>query len=69
MDKPRFLRAKSNVEIRKQRQPSIDTAVRHAAAAVVAAPSAADEPSNFRMRHGWEAQLQSDEQANLLSQV
>lgn len=55
-EKPKISRAKSDFGPREVAQPTPTTPL-------------PDEVSKSRMRHGWEAQLQSDEQANLLSQT
>lgn len=64
---PMLLRAKSDFGPFNERQRSADDAARgHGRQASI--PLLTEE-AKIRMRHGWEAQLQSDEQANLLSQV
>lgn len=62
--KPKFLRAKSDFGPRKERHLSHDSSGLQSPTSPLP-----EEGTLFRMRHGWEAQLQSDEQANLLSQV
>jgi len=62
-DKPRLPRARSDFGPRKERQHSADDAGKSSA------HSPPSDDARSRMRHGWEAQLQSDEQANILSQV
>lgn len=64
MDKPKFQRARSDFGPRNERRHSDDNPGHHSP---LSPPP--EESAKFKMRHGWEAQLQSDEQANLLSQV
>ncbi|KAI4748826.1 hypothetical protein E4T50_00815 [Aureobasidium sp. EXF-12298] len=58
-ERPLMLRAKSDYGPGKQRQ-SISSSFEH---------RDGEEASKFKMRHGWEDQLMSPEQANLLSQT
>lgn len=59
--KPPMLRARSDFAPRNQRRPSDDSLDSDASTLV--------KRDGIRMRHGWENQLESPEQANLLSQV
>lgn len=59
--KPLLLRARSDFVPRKQRQMSDESLDSDASTLV--------RRDGIRMRHGWENQLESPEQANLLSQV
>lgn len=66
LDKPAFLRARSDFGPRHERRHSDDNRLPHHQPPDTLSP---DDGAKFKMRHGWEAQLQSDEQANLLSQT